>query len=252
MIHTLFFSATGTTRQTVMELAARMGGDVSQHDITPATTDQITIEEPSDIVIIGMPVYAGRIPSLAAERLRKVHGRGQSAIAVCVYGNRHYDDALVELCDIATAQGFRPIAAGAFIAEHCIFPEVAKSRPDSCDTGKIETFARLCRERLAGDSSFDIRSVKGNRPYRKPGAVPLHPKARRSLCVGCGVCAGECPAGAIDPARPYLTDNDKCISCCRCIKVCPADARKFRGLLYNLAGRKFVKDNSRRREPEWF
>ncbi len=252
MIHTLFFSATDTTRRTVMELAARMGGDVSQHDITPARVQDINIDEPSDIVIIGMPVYAGRIPSLAAERLKRVRGNGQAAIAVCVYGNRHYDDALVELCDIATAQGFRPIAAGAFIAEHCIFPEVARSRPDSPDTGKIELFARLCRDRIDGKSTFEPRSVNGNRPYRKPGGVPIHPKARRSLCVECGVCAGECPAGAIDPAHPYLTDNAKCISCCRCIKVCHRDARKFRGLLYRLAGRKFVKANSRRREPEWF
>lgn len=38
---------------------------------------------------------------------------GTPAIAVCVYGNRDYDDALIELKDAIEANGFKTVAAAA-------------------------------------------------------------------------------------------------------------------------------------------
>ena len=67
-----------------------------------------------------------------------------------------------------------------------------------------------------------------------------------------GTCAGQCPVQAIDPENPRVTDGSKCIACCRCINVCPQKARRFGGVLYKMAGWKFVRDNARRLEPEWF
>ena len=213
--------------------------------------EEIKIEYPGT-VIIGVPVYAGRVPALAAERLKYVHGCGQNAVAVCVYGNRAYDDALLELCDIIENQGFSLIAAGAFVAEHCIFPKVATSRPDGMDIEAIRKFAAVCQERIRNGVRLDKDKVKGNRPYLKPAGVPIHPKTDKERCISCGTCAKECPVEAINPAKPYSTDTSRCITCCRCIHVCLHGARHFSGLLYKVAGWKFVKDNSKRREPEWF
>ncbi len=252
MIHAVYFSATGTTEQVVGAIAEALGGERWTYDLAHASGGTVEIDTPDDLVIFGTPVYAGRGPAWAAEQLAKVQGKGQPAIAVCVYGNRDYDDALVELCDLVEAQGFRLVGAGAFIAEHCIFPKVAQARPDAADRAKIRIFAELCAARIAGLESFDKSRVKGNRPYRKPAGVPIHPRTDRSRCRECGVCVQECPTGAIDAAKPYLTDSSKCISCCRCIKVCRQNARRFGGLLYRIAGWKFCKDNARRREPEWF
>lgn len=252
MNNLVYFSATDTTKRVVEAIAEDLGGDVRSYNITRRESGDIVIDSPADVLILGVPVYAGRVPAVAAGRLKRLHGSGQPAIAVCVYGNRDYDDALAELCDIAEAQGFTLVAAGAFIAEHCIFPDVAASRPDSADMAKIKEFAALCLSRLRGDSVFRKADVPGNRPYLKPGGVPLHPSADKDLCVGCGTCASECPTGAIDPADPRKTDNSKCITCCRCVHVCPQKARSISGAIYKIAKWKFVKDNSRRREPEWF
>ncbi|MCD6484907.1 MAG: 4Fe-4S binding protein, partial [Candidatus Odinarchaeota archaeon] len=45
------------------------------------------------------------------------------------------------------------------------------------------------------------------------------------LCSGCGTCAGVCPTNAITLketfARFPLVDNDRCIHCSLCIRVCP-------------------------------
>ena len=93
--------------------------------------------------------------------------------------------------------------------------------------------------------------VRGNRPYKIPGKVPVYPKGDRK-CSGCKACAKVCPAGAIDPSNPKKTDTSKCISCGRCVVVCPEHSRRFRGLLYKIAENKFLKAYSGRKEPDTY
>lgn len=251
MLETFYFSPAGTTKAIVDILSDALGMETSHHDLTvkPAHPD---IKTSGDLVIFAAPVYAGRIPPLAAQRLAGVKGNGQKAVAIVVYGNRDYDDALLELCDIAVQQGFEVVAAGAFIGEHCIFTRVATSRPDPDDRIRIQEFARKVKETLATDIRLDLKKVKGNRPYKKIAGVPLHPKVDKKLCNGCGTCVRECPAGAIPMDNPRATDGSKCITCCRCIQYCPQNARSLGGLLYKMAGWKFVKDNARRKDAEWY
>ena len=79
-----------------------------------------------DIVIVGVPVYAGRVPNVLLKYLNTMSGNGALAIAVVLYGNRNYDDALLELKDILEANGFKVIAGGAFIGEHAFSKTLAK------------------------------------------------------------------------------------------------------------------------------
>lgn len=255
-IHLVYFSATYTTRKTVREIARIIGGKITEHDITCGGTDGgIAPDSPDDLLIVGAPVYAGRIPETAAEALKRLKGRGNPAIAVCVYGNRDYDDALLELSDITGSCGFKVFAAGAFIGRHSIFPKVAAGRPDADDMKKIEDFAMRCTRLLAGaadTAQLTEPDIKGNRPYRQPGNVPLRPKGDRKTCTMCRTCVRLCPAGAIPADSPCDTDTGRCIACGRCIVVCPQHSRDFRGMIYKMAGMKFVRANSARREPDTF
>lgn len=252
MIHSIVFSPSGTTAKVTDIFTRGMDMDSTTYDITVRGIDSLDIANPVDLVVFAAPVYAGRIPALAAERLHAIIGHGQKAVAIAVYGNRDYDDALVEMCDILTAQGFEIVAAGAFIAQHCIFPKVASGRPDASDEKKLAEFAALVRERIDNDTLLDLNTVKGNRPYKKAAGVPLHPEVDKKRCNSCGTCVIQCPTGAIDSTDPKKTDAAKCITCCRCINVCPQNARSLGGVLYKVAGWKFCKDNARRLEPEWF
>ena len=163
-----------------------MGGNVIEHDITCGRPSaKVMVDGEHDVLVAGAPVYAGRVPRQAAEALRAFSGNGGPAVIACVYGNRDYDDALVELQDIVDRQGFNTVAAGAFIARHCIFNDVAADRPDTDDMRKIDNFATECARLLASTpdvSALPEPTVKGNRPYKgKQGPAPVPIGRRRAV-----------------------------------------------------------------------
>lgn len=249
-ITAVYFSATYTTKRVVEAVAAGLSNEVTTYDITnDAAAEEIAI--PADeILVVGVPVYAGRVPAMAVERLRRFRGNNTPAVVVAVYGNRHYDDAVLELHDIVTERGFRIVSAAAFVAQHSIFPKVGKARPDAADMSDIKAFAEKSAELVA--KGFGAILLPGNRPYKVPGGIPIWPTASKK-CTACGACARLCPTGAIDPASPKGVDKMKCIKCGRCIVVCPTKARRFYGIKHSLAAARFNAAFTTRRANEvWF
>ncbi len=120
-IHQIAFSPTGGTRR-VSELLC--SGIEAKSILTELCVKEEELCLPSiaagDLVVVSMPVYAGRVLALAVERLNAVESNGATCVIVAVYGNRAYEDALVEMQDVATAQGFNVVAAVAANAEHSI------------------------------------------------------------------------------------------------------------------------------------
>ncbi len=207
------------------ELAKNLG--IPQHteyDITKPTSRAVEIGS-SDLVILGVPVFGGRVPELAIKRLSSFRGKGTPAILVVSYGNRAFEDALLELNDAAVECGFRPLAAAACIAEHTIVPSIAFGRPDDADIQSIRDFADSVSKLLSTNKLCNLPDlfVPGNRPYREysPMTLPQHVDEN---CVKCGKCALECPASAISESDPSVV-NAECFCCMRCVNVCPMKAR---------------------------
>lgn len=255
-VHLVYFSATFTTRKVVREIGRVIGAEVVEHDVTCAVPAcETVLSAAGDLLVVGVPVYVGRVPAHAAEALRMFRGDGVPAVLVCVYGNRDYDDALVELQDLVESRGFKAVAAGAFVARHCIFPKVAAGRPDADDMLSVGAFAAECAGMLAragGVGALPPLAVKGSRPYKQGGASVFSPSGDASLCDGCLACVRQCPVGAIPSADPCATDAGKCIACGRCLVVCHTGSRAFRGDAYRGFEAKFVAAFSARREPETF
>ena len=176
-----------------------------------------------DLVVVSMPVYAGRVPALAVERLSHIKANGARCAVVAVYGNRAYEDALVEMQDVCTKLGFRVIAAVAAIAEHSICRMYGAGRPDADDANELVSFGTAIIGKAKKVQPFEPLVLPGNRPY-KQGCVGPFPVAG-DLCTECGLCASECPTGAISPDNPKSNNHELCIGCMRCVKVCPAQTR---------------------------
>ena len=251
-ITTVYFSATYTTHRIVSHLAKRLSEEVIECDITNDTPTKEIVIPKEEVLVVGIPVYAGRVPEMAVERIRRFKGEGTPAIAVAVYGNRDYDDALLELSDLLSDNGFQVISAGAFIAQHSIFPKVGAHRPDAEDYHHINVFAdesnKILNKHL--EKLLPIH-IPGNRPYKIPGSIPIFPSGTKS-CKECGKCVQLCPVGAISKEHPKDVDETKCIKCGRCIVVCPTQSRKFQGMVYTMAVMKFNLAYKERREPEMF
>lgn len=249
--HLIYFSATGTTERIISAIGGGTGICKStKHPLLNQKESGITIAG-SELAIFGVPVYSGRVPAIVAEQLLKFRGKATPAIIAAVYGNRDFDDALIELRDIVESYGFRVVSAGAFIAQHSIFPAVGQSRPDSNDIQAAAYFGKKSIEILLHcHSTNDLPAieVRGNSPYRKVATIPLRPKASKR-CNECGACAKGCPTGAINPITPRKTDKALCISCAHCISICPQKARNFGGLLYKLVAKKFIKNCSKPQIP---
>lgn len=250
---TCFFSPRGTTAAVVKKIGAGlMQSPAEELDLLRRPLAEAKTLGTEELLVVGMPVYAGRLPALCAAQLAKLKGNKTPAVAAVVYGNREYDDALLELVDILTANGFAVVSAGAFIAQHSIFPEVGAGRPDADDEKAIAGFAKATVELLATAPQGGYLAVRGNPSYRQGGGLAsIRPDGDKS-CTNCGACVKICPTGAISAESPRKTNPDACIGCGACIGACPVKARDYHGLAYQAASKVFKVKCAQYKKPEMF
>ena len=230
-VSAIYFSATGTTEKVVKAVAKGTGlpceNYAVQHIYNPP---QIPKFGKDDLVVIGAPVYVGRVPMPLLKILGGLEGDGTPCIIIGVYGNRNYDDFLVELEDIAISKGFCPVGGAAFIGEHSFSKTLAGGRPNVDDLAVAEKFGQDVAAKLqSGDAALELGTIAGSRPYRDPyGGTgkrePMGPSFTES-CAKCGICVEKCPTGAI--SQPGTVALERCIRCYACVKGCPCGAAIF-------------------------
>lgn len=180
----IIFRPTGGTEM-VAKTVTQNWKQVETIDLTlPAADYSKIFFEKDSLVLIAMPSFVGIAPQLALERFSMVKGNGALCVIAAVYGNRAYEDTLVQMQDYAQTAGFRVIAAISAVAEHSIIRKYA--------------------------------------------------------------------AGAISPDQLKLCDKSKCISCMRCVSICPVHARKVSQLMTSVAAAALKKACSVEKENELF
>lgn len=218
------FSPTGGCQA----IADAIGTDVTRTrdvDLTFPCAAQAVAEDMPLLAVV--PVYGGRVPEPALERLSMLKGQGGPAVAVVVYGNRAYEDALLELSDALSSNGFSVVAAAAFIAEHSVVRSIASGRPDAVDKQVAVDFGRAVLSKLAqSPENWTPPEIPGNPEYRERPKMPVTP-VTSDACGHCGSCASMCPVEAIPMDDPQTTDSEKCILCMRCVEICPQEARSL-------------------------
>ena len=261
-----YFSPTGTTRRVVMAMAGHLsdllGGAVEELDFTlPAGRVKPMSFMADNLVIFGLPVYAGRVPNVLLETLGAIIGGGARAVPVVVYGNRAYDDALRELWAILIRQNLLPVAAAAMVGEHAFSRTLAAGRPNEDDTVKLISFTQAVAEKLEQDTPFTpfpTIDVQPLAPYYQPRGAAGNPiDIRRvlpkvsSACINCGLCARICPMGSIN-ADKVKTFTGICTKCGACVKGCPVGARYYDDPGYLYHKEDLERTFTRRAEPEFF
>ena len=216
------FSPTGGTQKVANILTAELFPASKSIDLMDDI--RATAFSEDDVCIIAMPAFGGRVPSVCEKRLDKLQGNGAKAILVAVFGNRAIDDTLLDMKELALAQGFVPVAGIEAVAEHSILRKFGAGRPDAEDMADLKGFAQQIKAVLeSGNVSADL-SVPGNTPHKERVNGPMKPYGG-GTCNSCGLCVWRCPVRAIPADDPKSVDKEKCISCLHCIAVCPRSAR---------------------------
>ena len=249
----VYFSATDTTKKTVLtiadEAARLLGAEREDYDFTlPRMRENGFAAGKDDLVIFGTPVYAGRVPNVLLKYLATIQGNGALAVPVVLFGNRNFDDGLIELRDILKNTGFHTVAAAAFVGEHSFSKTLAAGRPDADDMKEALAFAGKVTEKVKGlpegeaPAPVEVEGVphpyRGYYQPRDRKGVSIDIRKVKSLvsdaCDDCKICADVCPMGSIshENVREY---TGICIKCGACIKKCPKQARYYEdeGYLYH-------------------
>jgi len=231
----IYFSATGTTRKVLESIAEGIAvKDVEHINLTlQGGAQQLPPPFSDELVIIGAPVYGGRVPVDAVKRFKQLSASNTLTVLIVVYGNRAFEDALLELKNLSIELGFKPVAGGAFIGEHSFATKdapIANGRPDSQDLQIAMDFGEKIRVKVTALQSPNARmnlKIPGRIPYMAGGArsMAVSPVTKEDTCMVCGTCAGVCPKAAISINGSVATEIDQCIRCCACIKNCPTGAR---------------------------
>jgi ferredoxin/menaquinone-dependent protoporphyrinogen IX oxidase len=237
-VQLVYYSPTGNSKMISEEISK--GINIQPIKTTDLTSRSFSTARTQDyhkeLVIIGAPVYIGRLPNEAVKRIEKIEGNETLAVIVVTYGNRAYDDALLELKNLVTKQGFLPIAGAAFIGEHSFSSEekpIAEGRPDIRDLRKARKFGENIKgklERIDDKGTISTIDVPGNLPYKEISerASDVFPSTEDEECTRCGRCADVCPTNAITIDTKVITELSLCTLCSACVKVCPASARTWK------------------------
>ncbi len=268
-VHAVFFSPTGNTKKVVTTLAGAiadtLGVSADFYDFTlPESREAVHTYGEGDLLVIGTPVYAGRIPNKMLPFVQThFEGNGALAVPIAVFGNRNFDNGLIELRNELELHGFHTIAGAGVPTEHVFSSKLATGRPDADDLSKIHDFGVKVAEKAASLVEFPAPiSVRGDDPvdhYYTPlgtdGKPAVFLKAKpvtdQDKCTGCGFCASVCPMGSIPKDAPY-TCTGICIKCQACIKNCPAGAKYFDNEAFLSHVAMLEQNYSRRSEAEYF
>lgn len=265
----VYYSAIGSTKAVTEKIAGlvaeKLGVPVSSCDYTlPDSRTETHHYSSSELVVFGTSVYAGRVPNKLLPTVQNCFkADGALAVPVVTFGNRNFDNGLIELRNELENNGFHTIAGAGIACRHVFSEKLAPGRPDETDWKAIENFAVSVAEKVMNLAEIPAPvSVRGDDPVG-PYYTPLgidgkpavflkaKPRTKAELCDQCGICVKACPMGSIDAADPSLVPGI-CIKCQACVKKCPSGAKYFDDPAFLSHVAMLEQNYTRRAEPEFF
>lgn len=244
-IWAVYFSPSGKTEQVTMAVAEGAAGVLKSGEIhTCDFTLPDKREHPfcfgeEDLVILGCPTYAGRIPNKIMPFIRdRICGHGASVAIVMTYGGRSIDHSVMEAYLLLQENGFKVYGAGSAVTRHVMSDILSAGRPRTEDLKEAGQFGEdVVHKIMTQPENYNDLRLPGSNPvghYYKPleadgtpaNFLKAKPKVHNEICTHCKICAEVCPMGSI--SRENIEEvPGVCIKCHACVRKCPTGARFF-------------------------
>lgn len=243
----IYFSPTSSTKKIIFAILEGMNIDtVNEVNLNlKENRTKLNYKIETDIAIIGVPVYGGRIPNGLYEFFKTIQGNGAPTVLINVYGNVSRGFALEELYSLTTKRSFDIVALAAFIGQHSFSTKevpLGENRPNSEDLKIATDFGKSIIKKLSNANiskkDYEIhlsrrQNVIGNLinlihflPQSSGKIFIKEPIVDLTKCIECGACAKNCPKMAIND-KTLQIDRKLCIGCFNCVRVCLTEARKL-------------------------
>jgi ferredoxin len=234
----VYFSPTDTTKNILYKIVEKMEIQIEKEfNLTNYENKDFSYQFKNDIILLGFPVYSGRVPKTALNRFYNITGINSRIIICVTFGNRNYDSALMEIYEHFSNNGFYVIGLCAVVTQHSFVKSISKDRPNEEDFILLNSFSKKMVEKINCNVQESVK-YQINKPFRKYQTIPLKPKGNKN-CKKCLLCIELCPENVIDKINPKKTDKRRCISCLRCVKYCPNGSRDLK-LLEKYISRIFI------------
>ena len=129
----LFYSPTYTAERVTLKVAQQLAAGLDM----PVTPLNITLPDgretqcafgPDDVLVLGYPVYGGRVPVYIEDYIHSLCGRADQSRTAGVVWQPCHRRCFDRRADILGEHGFQVMAAGAFIGEHSFTRKLAGGR----------------------------------------------------------------------------------------------------------------------------
>jgi flavodoxin/Pyruvate/2-oxoacid:ferredoxin oxidoreductase delta subunit len=238
----MYFSPTGTTQRVCEAIAGALSPEAPTKIDLTKPQNEITPINKVDVLVVGIPVYASRMPVLGRERINKALETipvKTPVIAVAVYGNVDVGAGLKQLVDLLTKKGLLVVGAGEFVGMHYfkqfhgLYPSGTLNRPDAEDLSvAIELGIAVLKKGFGGAMPClaELQAVKVPLKFKFTSEKRVLGLLGASVpdcskCTKCGACVKACPVGCIDSGTLASKVGCGCLGCGNCQRVCPNKAR---------------------------
>lgn len=230
----LYFSGTGNSRYVAKKIAEISGDDLVSINQKLKSGDFSGIQSEKPLVFVG-PVYAGRLPQVMDEYIRKVKFIGTQRayfVVTCAqtpwvtvqYAEKlcaEKDFSLLGFNSVVMPQGY--IAGGGTQPKEINDKILKEAEP------KIISIAEMIRDKqiLPGEQPGKAMMSKVLNPIMYSMIISAKGFRVTDKCAGCGKCGQRCPLNNIKLTNGKPVWGNQCTHCMACIAGCPNEAIEY-------------------------
>ena len=230
----LYFSGTGNSRYVAKKIAEVSGDDLVSIGQKLKSGDFGEIRSEKPLVFVG-PVYAGRLPRVMEDYIRKVKFTGTQRayfVVTCAQTPWVTVQYVEKLC---AEKGFSMLGFNAvvmpqgYIAGGGTQPKEVNDKTLKEAEPKIISIAETIRDRqmLPKEQPGKAMMSKVLNPIMYSMMIRAKSFRVTDKCSGCGKCAQRCPLNNIKLTNGKPVWGDQCTHCMACIAGCPNEAIEY-------------------------